>query len=860
MGLFDFFRRKKKANAAAPKLREIWCGFQQILADNNEVMGLIGNLEEMLVGRKDLDLPYLNSRIWLLDQHLDSLVAELQKISGGKYRELEAARVRIKAAIHQRLEDAAPFPPSPLIVRLEDAGPELLAALGGKAGNLARVKNELRLPVPNAAVATLSAYKLFMEQELPGGDGTLLSRLKSELHNLELESEAQVGQVSRQLQDLILAQPIPPELANALVQEARRLAPAGDHTLTVRSSGGREDIAASFAGQYDSFLGVAPEEVPDRWRRVVASQFGEGAIIYFKLQGLLLEEAAMGVLIQGLVAARSAGVMLTTDPSGCEPEHLMISATWGLAADLVTDRMAGDEYLVTKEDGCLIQARCGRKEHLLQIREGRLEKLPVAPQLMEAPVLEAGDLERLASYARILEAHCGCPHCVEWVIDDQGALWVVQSRHLRPADNAPRPSQGLAEAAAGARVLLSGHTGSPGVAAGPVLHLGAERNLAEVPDGVVLVVPRTTPELAPVLSRIAALLAHSGSATGHLALVAREYGVPALVDAPDAAALPEGEVVTVDAYHGKVYQGRVEDLLRYQSPRPRQAPDSPILAQARAVTDLIIPLNLRDRRSKEFRPENCRTYHDITRFAREKAIQVMFGLMDDVAQGRVPALKLLKLKTALPLNLHLVDLGDGLASHETPVPPEDIISRPMRALWRGISYPGITWAGPVPVDVGGFLHVLGQSAIRPPEKFWDKTYAIVAANYVNYACRLGYHFQSVDSYVGEVPRNNYINFTFKGGAADDTRRVRRIRLIATVLERLGFDMEIFGDVIRARFRRRPQAEMEDRLDLVGRLMAYVRQMDMLMKDDSISQVLAERFLAGHYERPGEEDGIQEAGN
>ena len=165
----------------------------------------------------------------------------------------------------------------------------------------------------------------------------------------------------------------------------------------------------------------------------------------------------------------------------------------------------------------------------------------------------------------------------------------------------------------------------------------------------------------------------------------------------------------------------------------------------------------------------------------------MFGLMDDVAQGRVPALRLLKLKTALPLNLHLVDLGDGLASHETPVPPEDIISRPMRALWRGISYPNITWAGPVPVNVGGFLHVLGQSAINPPQKFWDKTYAIVAANYVNYACRLGYHFQSVDSYVGDVPGNNYINFTFKGGAADDIRRIRRIRLIATVLERLGFD-------------------------------------------------------------------------
>jgi pyruvate, water dikinase len=304
---------------------------------------------------------------------------------------------------------------------------------------------------------------------------------------------------------------------------------------------------------------------------------------------------------------------------------------------------------------------------------------------------------------------------------------------------------------------------------------------------------------------------------------------------------------------------RVKEAIHQRLNEAAAASDPPDPEKLKAVAELIIPLNLMDRRSPTFRPENCRTYHDITRFAHEKAIQVMFGLMDEVAQGRVPALKLLKLKTTLPLNLHLVDLGDGLASHNTPVPPGDILSRPMRALWAGISYPNITWAGPVPVDVGGFLHVLGQSAINPPQDFWDKTYAIVAANYVNYACRLGYHFQSVDSYIGDTPSDNYINFTFKGGAADDVRRIRRIRLIAIILERLGFTMEIFGDVIRARFRRHPASEMEDRLNLVGRLMAYVRQMDMLMKDDNISQVLAERFLTGHYERPGEEEEAREAG-
>jgi len=276
------------------------------------------------------------------------------------------------------------------------------------------------------------------------------------------------------------------------------------------------------------------------------------------------------------------------------------------------------------------------------------------------------------------------------------------------------------------------------------------------------------------------------------------------------------------------------------------------LEKLRAVLDLVAPLTLVDRRAQDFRPENCRTCHDITRFAHEKAIQGMFGLMDGVEAGRFPALRLLKLDTSLPLNLHLMDLGGGLATHETPVPPESIISVPMRALWRGISHPGITWAGPVPVSVGGFLHVLAQTAIRPPERFWDKTYAIVAANYVNYSCRLGYHFATVDSFCGPVPDDNFINFVFKGGAADEPRRIRRAKLIAIVLERLGFELEVYKDVVRARFRKRLAGENEERLDLLGRLMAYVRQMDMLMSDDSKVHLLAERFLAGHYERPGAE--------
>jgi pyruvate, water dikinase len=852
MGLLDFFRRKKPP--PGPGLREIFWGFQEVLAASNDALALMGDLEEKLAGRNAINLKALRAAVAALDERVGEMVAALRKMAGGRWPELEQVRAGIQAALAERLAARPPVPDSPLLVRLEEAEPETWAALGGKAANLARLHRDLQLLIPPGVVATFSAYRLFVEQKLPGEADCLGARLKEKLEQLNYGNLGEVEAAAGELQALVLAQPVPKELARLLVARAQRLAPAPGQRLVVRSSGAQEDLAATFAGLYVSFLDVSPEDVPARWRQVVASQFSARALTYYHDQGVSPGESAMSVLIQPLVPARSAGVMFTTDPESCLPDRLIISAVWGLAPELAGLEVSPDTYLVAKDSGAILQERPGRMEHRLALRDGRLARESLPPETPAAPVLSPEDCRQLAALAQVLEDYFGCPQDVEWLKDEHGRLVIVQCRPLRLTEVRARLCRSLAGVESAAEVLLAqGLAGSMGVAAGPVYFLKRDRDFAGIPPGVVLVIPRTTPQLAPVVPRLAALVADMGSPTGHLALISREYGIPALVDTFEATArLTEGEVVTVDAFNVRVYRGRVEELLRFQQSRQPQLERSPLYEKLRSAADLIVPLTLVDPRSPAFRPENCRTYHDISYFAHEKSIQVMFGLMDRVAMGQVPALRLLKLKTPLPLNLHLVDLGDGLASHESPVPPEDILSVPMRALWRGISHPQISWAGPVPVNMGGFLHVLGQAAMRPPEQFWDKTYAIVAANYVNYACRLGYHFQSVDCYCGPRAEENYINFNFKGGAADELRRIRRAQLMTIVLERLGFEVEQHLDVIRARFRKRPQTEMEERLDLLGRLMAYIRQMDMLMANDSFVHLLAERFLAGHYERPGEQ--------
>src|SRR3974377_86655 len=104
MGLLDIFRRlTKKSRRRGSALKEIWRGFQQILAGNNEILGLMENLSEALSGKKNPGPGDLVSQVELLQQRCAGQVAALQSMSGGAFPELESALLRIKEEVRGRL-------------------------------------------------------------------------------------------------------------------------------------------------------------------------------------------------------------------------------------------------------------------------------------------------------------------------------------------------------------------------------------------------------------------------------------------------------------------------------------------------------------------------------------------------------------------------------------------------------------------------------------------------------------------------------------------------------------------------------------------------------------------------------------
>ncbi len=236
---------------------------------------------------------------------------------------------------------------------------------------------------------------------------------------------------------------------------------------------------------------------------------------------------------------------------------------------------------------------------------------------------------------------------------------------------------------------------------------------------------------------------------------------------------------------------------------------------------------------------------DLLNYVHELAVEAMFDILDryDPSWSKAP-----KVLTGLPINLHVIDLGGGLFPDpgKKTVRREEILSDPLRALFQGMYYPGISWSGPIGVNLKGLMVIMAQSTSRPEEDFWDKTYALLTGEYMNYNSRLGYHYNSVDAYLGDDPEKNHIRFMFRGGAADEVRRNRRARFIGAVLEHLGFEVVVCKDVVDGRFLRQDRVATEKNLDLIGRLMGCSRQRDMVMNDEATVSWHVEAFLRGNY--------------
>ena len=457
--------------------------------------------------------------------------------------------------------------------RFEDLRAGDVEYAGGKGANLGELRAAGQ-PVPPGFVVGAPAYAAYCEET------GLRAKLAELFDGLDVEDTAALERAAAKARLLFDETPMPAWLEDEIRAAYLTLAAAegpqaqgGDSVpVAVRSSATAEDTAsASFAGMNETYLNIhGTDDLLDAVRRCWRSLFGARTVYYRAKQGL--EQAAMdiAVVVQRQIASTRAGVMFTVNPASGERGEMVIEGAFGLGESVVSGSVSPDRYVVEKATLAIRAREVRRKELVIEPQADggtSTRTLPDADALRA--VLSDDEVRALAQMGRSVEEHYGAPQDTEWAFDHDGAMWILQSRPVTTlhdqsprgavARETPAPStsdrRGSATETAGAP-LLRGLGAAPGIAAGAARVLSALAEAERLADGNVLVTHMTAPDWVPLMRHAAAIVTDSGGMTCHAAIVSRELGIPCVVGTGEATRkLRDGEVVTVDATSGAVFEG-----------------------------------------------------------------------------------------------------------------------------------------------------------------------------------------------------------------------------------------------------------------------------------------------------------------
>lgn len=865
-----FFKKRLKRRARETvSSREKLFQFQRLLFANDEALKLMGNLSDILGSGKPFSKREIHAIYVDILKRTEEVAEQLSLLSGGKYTTLIGQIQRIKNSCEKFLapvplcpeswecpepdcikckkeKKSAPF--IPYSYKIDEITVEKSREVGAKMSRLCEVHNKLGIPIPDGFSLTSRCFDEFLET------GGLYKKIDEALGSIDFNDINQVQQVSRVIQALVVSSPIPEAVEQAILREYDDLSKkyGGNVFVSVRSSAiGEDDLEHSFAGLHYTALNVSRANLIDACVEVLISKYLPQSLVYRFITGLRDVDMPMSIGCLRMIDTEVSGVLFTKDPLNVK-DGIIIHAVRGLGTKVVDGSVDPQEFIVNRTGNHEVMAfRPGNQDYKASPRQtdGLLEE-KIPEDLASVPCLNVDQIKILSEYALKIEQHFGTPQDIEWGVDKNGQVYILQCRPLAISAHGEVEknlnSEGNDLNDKNQILIDKGDCASGGVASGKVFLLQKMKDIVDFPSGGVLVVKKTSPELTRVLHKTSAVVADIGNTTGHLAIIARELGIPVLVNTGNATTtLVNDLIVTVDANEHKVYQGMTTKINEQLNSRNKFV-NSPMYKIWKSISQLIIPLNLTDPDSANFSPENCQTLHDVTRFAHEYAMREMFSIYES---AETEGARAYPLKFPVPLNVHVIDLGGGLKAeiNRKDITPEDIESRPLISLIKGMTAPGVRWAGPLPIDLKGFTGLIISNIVDPGRTegpLGGRSYAIISDCYLNFSSRLGYHFSRLDAYASEEINNNYINFDFRGGAADPVRRVRRAKVVAKILEHMNFSVTLQNDNVLATIRKIPMQAILDLLTEIGRLMGAVRNADVTFINDENVEEFVEAFLSG----------------
>lgn len=405
--------------------------------------------------------------------------------------------------------------------------------VGPKAANVAAL-GRADLPTPGGFCLAADAYRT--QLRALGLEGCAREVFSAE--------DAQARRSALRMRMQLMEQPVAAQVEEPLIAAWRGMTRHAAIPGVVRSSALVEDrFGSSFAGQFESFLGLENEtDFLTAVRACWAALWSTRALRYMAAHDLDPADTAMALLVQPLVAARSAGGALSRTAEG----NILINATWGLGSAIAQGEVAPDRYLLSR-DGVLLESHTGRMQrHAAGCVHSHRTTASRARLSAGMPCLEPAQAVELGHLVRRTEELMGMPVEIEWARDEAG-FKLLQARplHLQPAP--------VRDEMWRRHPRMNGQPAGVGWGTGRACVVSCECELSRIAPGDVLVTKMAGPALGQILPRVAGVVAELGGSTSHLASLARERGIPMVLGVFDATGrIPEGSLVAVDGVAGVV--------------------------------------------------------------------------------------------------------------------------------------------------------------------------------------------------------------------------------------------------------------------------------------------------------------------
>ena len=820
---FSLFRNgSRKTSDSSELIRSLFSKFQMILDMNTKILEKMVEMERMSGGEYIFDKTFLENSLSEVGSLVYQVVYSLNAMTDNRFSDLFDTFQSLKGYLEDILAGGLgpyagsltlPYP----VIRME-----MSPLVGRLSSSLAELGQHMGVRTPDGFAVTTTCVARFMT------DSGILFKIRQIAGGPWTEAKR------RNVKDLVSNAVIPDHIALALSDEvAHLLGRIGKNTaLTV--------VAETVGDEGDGYIArvenVTPSGLLGAFRQSLADCLAE--VSENDREAVVEMNTDIAVAVHAMVRSRLSGTVATLDPMNVPRQLARVTVHTGDGGNesFLVHRL----YPFDPVQSIIAPKAAGHmppdSNRSTAVMPGGLRR--------GSSLIRKESLISLVESAMAVERTFGKPQNVHWAEDEHGRITImgVSPLSLEVSDDISMDEL-KTQIEKATLVMDRGETAQLGVAAGRVVHVTEEDDFDAFPLGGIAVTRKASPHFSPVLRRASGLITETGSPAGHLAAIAREIRIPAIMGAGHALeTLKEGMVITMDAGEVKVYQGILDMLVRYRSSGVELYPTDPEYITLRQLIRWIIPLNLTDPESSGFKSGNCKTFHDIAHFAHEMAVEELLNIQ--TRHRNLKGIVTRRLLIDIPMDIRVLDIGGGLCSSAMKeIETSDITSLPFKAFLRGIAMEDMWDHRPTSIGLREIFSGMDRTyaALTNQPGFSGQNLAIVAGNYLNLTLRLGYHFNVINAYLSENQNKNFIYYRFVGGFAYADRRRRRVEFISAILENMDFRVSIKGDLVIGKLKIAERAHMESVLVCLGELTGFTRQLDIRMGFENDVEKFIELF-------------------